>query len=97
MAASTPGGGQDYRTLVDPTDIFTYFTEKAWDVPQIRGSFDLLRDKLGIGRELSGLSLYHCLKSKLTHWKAKTFWELLDKKVRGTIDYTLTTRVTLCD
>ncbi|XP_003392018.2 PREDICTED: protein-methionine sulfoxide oxidase MICAL2-like, partial [Amphimedon queenslandica] len=88
MATSAPvtAGDRDssegYRSLVDPAEIFTYFTEKAWDVPQIIGSFSLLKDKLGIDKEAYGVSLYHSLKSKLTHWKAKTLWELLDKKVQ---------------
>lgn len=86
-AAPVTAGDRDssegYRSLVDPAEIFTYFTEKAWDVPQIIGSFSLLKEKLGIDKEAYGVSLYHSLKSKLTHWKAKTLWELLDKKVNN--------------
>lgn len=75
------GKGREVYEELSPPDLFTYFTEKAWDVPQIMGSFQLLKDKLQIDVKERGLALYESLKSKLTHWKAKTLWELLDKKV----------------
>lgn len=66
---------------MDPSDLFTFFSEKAWDVSAIVQSFETLKEKLGL-RGVSGIDLYSGLKSKLTQWKAKTLWELLDKKVR---------------
>ena len=66
---------------MDPSDLFTFFSEKAWDVLPIVQSFETLKEKLGL-RGISGIDLYVALKSKLTHWKANTLWELLDKKVR---------------
>lgn len=63
------------------SDLFTFFSEKAWDVSPIVQSFEALKEKLGL-RGMSGIDLYAGLKSKLTQWKAKTLWELLDKKVK---------------
>ena len=66
---------------MDPSDLFTFFSEKAWEVSPIVQSFERLKEKLGL-RGMFGIDLYDGLKSKLTQWKAKTLWELLDKKVK---------------
>lgn len=78
MAEENDGSFQD----LEGPDLFTYFAEKAFDVTNIMESFQLLKNKLGIGEDVRGISLYFSLKSKLTHWKAKSLWEVLDKKVK---------------
>ena len=64
----------------DPADLFTYFSEKACDVSSITVSLEALKKQLEL-QNTSGIDLYTGLKSKLNHWKAKSLWELLDKKV----------------
>jgi hypothetical protein len=66
---------------LETLDLFNFFVEKAWDVPAITGSFQLLKERLGISAELSGLSVYDGFKAKLTQWKAKNLWDLFDKKI----------------
>ena len=83
MAEESDGGFQS----MEPHELFTYFTEKASDVSPIFESFQMLKKKLGV-QDKTGLSLYNSLKSKLTNWKAKSLWALLDKKVSETIDRT---------
>ncbi len=77
-AASAPNTGIHD---MDNNELFTYFTEKAIDVGPITDSFNLLKNKLGLDG-IYGRELYEGLKSKLTAWKAKNLWEILDKKVR---------------
>lgn len=64
----------------DPSDLFAYFLEKACDVPSITVSLEALKKQLKL-QNTSGIDLYTGLKSKLNFWKAKSLWELLDKKV----------------
>ena len=65
---------------MDLNELFTHFTEKAWDVPPIIDCFELIKSRLDV-EDVYGMELYKALKSKLTSWKAKSLWEMLDKKV----------------
>ena len=65
---------------MDVNELFSHFAEKAYDVGPITEAFSLLKEKLGL-EERYGPELYSGLKSKLTSWKAKSLWEILDRKV----------------
>ena len=65
---------------MDVEDLFQHFSDKCWDVQPIVEAFSHLKEKLGLQGKY-GMDLYSGLKSKLTYWKAKNLWELLDKKV----------------
>lgn len=73
-------GPVDLNAL-SPADLFFHFCEKSLDVGPIREAFHILLDKLQLG-SYQGLQLYEELKGKLTTWKAKSLWELLDKKLK---------------
>ena len=71
---------------MDINELFAHFTEKAIDVGPITDAFDLIKDRLGLEGKY-GRELYDGLKNKLTTWKAKSLWEILDKKVSQYCDF----------
>ena len=62
-------------------DLFFHFCEKSINVGPILEAFHILLGKLQLGSS-QGLQLYEELKNKLTTWKAKGLWEILDKKLK---------------
>lgn len=75
----TDRGTVDLHALSDG-DLFAHFCEKSKDVRPVQQAFQILLNKLQLGSS-HGLQQYEELKSKLTTWKAKSLWELLDKKI----------------
>lgn len=80
MATDSPDGKKSIRDM-DTNELFSYFVEKAVDVQPITDTFGELVSRLGLEGK-RGRELYDGLKDKLTNWKAKSLWEILDKKVR---------------
>ena len=61
-------------------ELYDVFSLKAWDLPQIMESFEMLKRKLKL-EKLYGFELYKELKSILSKvWKAKDLFTLLDKR-----------------
>lgn len=74
------GGGSKSIHQMETPELFIHFVEKAFDVQPITDAFNLLKAKLGL-EDKYGRELYNGLKSNLSTWKAKSLWEILDKKV----------------
>lgn len=61
-------------------ELYDTFSLKAWDLPQVTESFEMLKRKLKL-EKLHGLELYKELKSALGKvWKAKEVLSLLDRR-----------------
>lgn len=91
MATESTDDGNCPKSIHDMeiNELFSHFVEKTIDVGPITNAFDLLKDRLGLEGKF-GRELYDSLKAKLTHWKAKSLWEILDKKVlklKVSLDY----------
>lgn len=65
---------------METPELFIHFVEKAVDVGPITNAFNLLKTKLGLEGKY-GRELYNGFKSNLSTWKARSLWEILDKKV----------------
>ena len=81
MATDSTDDGGAKKTIheMDTNELFSHFVEKTIGVEQVTDAFDLLKDRLELQGKY-GRELYDGLKAKLTNWKAKNLWEILDKK-----------------
>eukprot|EP00117_Sycon_ciliatum_P020834 scpid10214/ scgid4894/ Protein-methionine sulfoxide oxidase MICAL3; Molecule interacting with CasL protein 3 len=66
---------------MDPKEVLFNEFSQSIVFGEVLSKFQELRDLAGIDTSLYGIKLYHQLRARLTSWKTKSLWTIMDKRV----------------